>query len=158
MYPLRYPGALLLLNILILIPNWGLGQDLSVLSGTSEFIDADQKVREFFIGEASRRLNHRDAVLRDLETAEQVRERQRFVLERLSAAIGQLPRRTPLNPRIVGALQRDGYRIEKVIFESQPQFFVTSNLYIPETGKPPYPGILLPQATEPARPMRTASM
>ncbi|MCP5112221.1 MAG: prolyl oligopeptidase family serine peptidase, partial [bacterium] len=32
--------------------------------------------------------------------------------------------------------------IEKIIFESQPRFYVTANLYVPKTGKPPYPGVL----------------
>jgi dienelactone hydrolase len=29
-----------------------------------------------------------------------------------------------------------------VVYESRPRVFVTSNLYVPSTGKPPYPGVL----------------
>ena len=43
-----------------------------------------------------------------------------------------LPPRTPLNARVTGILQRPGYRIEKVVFESRPNFFVTAHLYIPQ--------------------------
>src|SRR6266704_2504752 len=37
--------------------------------------------------------------------------------------LGGEPERTPLRPRRVGAIEREGYRIEKVIFESRPRFF-----------------------------------
>ncbi len=63
---------------------------------------------------------------------------------RFIEGLGGLPVRTPLNARVTGTLQRDGYRIEKIIFESQPGFFVTANLYLPTTGKPPYPAIVFP--------------
>lgn len=62
----------------------------------------------------------------------------------LVAGLGGLPERTPLNAKIVGVVQREGYRVEKVVFESQPGFFVTANLYLPASGRPPYPAILFP--------------
>jgi hypothetical protein len=39
-------------------------------------------------------------------------------------------------------LERDEYRIEKVIFESRPGFLVASNLYIPKHRKFPLPGVV----------------
>jgi hypothetical protein len=47
-------------------------------------------------------------------------------------AIGTMPERTALNARTVATLQRNGYRIEKVIFESMPGLFVTANLFVPD--------------------------
>ena len=49
---------------------------------------------------------------------------------------------------VTGTLKRNGYRIEKIVFESQPTFYVTANLYLPETGRAPYPGILMPLGHE----------
>src|SRR6185436_16251802 len=46
-------------------------------------------------------------------------------------------------------IEREGYRIEKIVFESQPRFFVTANLYLPTRGLPPYPAILYPLGHEP---------
>ncbi len=43
----------------------------------------------------------------------------------------RLPERTPLNARITGTIERDGYRIDKLIFESQPRYYVTANLFVP---------------------------
>ncbi|MGI8962504.1 MAG: alpha/beta hydrolase [Bryobacteraceae bacterium] len=56
---------------------------------------------------------------------------------------GELPR-TPLNPKVTGVVERQNYRIEKVIFESQPEFFVTASLYLPKSANGPFPGILAP--------------
>jgi dienelactone hydrolase len=43
-----------------------------------------------------------------------------------------LPPRTPLNARTTGILTRKGYRIEKIVFESRPNFYVTGHLYVPD--------------------------
>lgn len=50
--------------------------------------------------------------------------------------------RTPLNVVTTGSLQRDGYTIKKLYFESLPGLFVTGNLYIPETNEASMPGII----------------
>src|SRR5262249_18012892 len=38
--------------------------------------------------------------------------------------------------------ERSGYRVEKVVYESQPRLHVPALLYVPAAGTPPYPGIL----------------
>ena len=42
--------------------------------------------------------------------------------------------RTPLNARVTGVLKGQGYRIEKIAFESRPGFFVTAHLYVPDAA------------------------
>ncbi|HSW47289.1 MAG TPA: prolyl oligopeptidase family serine peptidase [Phycisphaerae bacterium] len=42
-----------------------------------------------------------------------------------------MPPRSPLNPVITGTLQRDGYVVDKLYFESLPNLYVTANLYRP---------------------------
>ncbi len=49
--------------------------------------------------------------------------------------------RTPLNTRSAGEIRHDGYRIEKLIFESRPGFLVTANVYVPG-GTGPFPCVL----------------
>src|SRR5258705_3326181 len=53
-----------------------------------------------------------------------------------------LPRRTPLAARVTGTLARPDYRIEKIVFQSQPALYVTGNLYLPARGSGPRPTIL----------------
>jgi cephalosporin-C deacetylase-like acetyl esterase len=86
----------------------------------------------------------RKAALAALSSAAQVRERAQMVRAKVWDLIGGPLERTPLNPTVVGSMERQTYRIEKVIFESQPQVYVTANLYVPTAGSGPFPGILGP--------------
>lgn len=70
-----------------------------------------------------------------------VRRRGDAFREWLTASMGGWPDKTPLRARITGTLSRDGYRIEKLVFESRPGFRVTANLYIP-SGSGPFPALL----------------
>ena len=66
--------------------------------------------------------------------------------ERYVAAIGGLKfERTPLNAKVVATVPRDGYRIDKVLFESRPGVYVTGLLYLPDAAKfqGPYKAIIL---------------
>jgi len=65
---------------------------------------------------------------------------------KLLESIGGLPERTPLNVRITGVIERPGFTVEKILFESQPGFIVTGSLYLPDTDRfaPPYAGVLVP--------------
>jgi dienelactone hydrolase len=75
---------------------------------------------------------------------ERRRERQRREVMR-SLGLDPLPPRTPLNARVTGTIPRPGYRIEKIVFESRPDFPVTAHLYVPD-GPPGrrYPVIVNP--------------
>lgn len=94
-------------------------------------------------GLAQQQWRARAGQLARLQTAGEVRQRAEFVRAEFLRAIGGLPaERTPLNARVTGTLERQGYRIEKVIYESLPGFFVTANLYVPTTGPGPFPAVL----------------
>jgi dienelactone hydrolase len=66
----------------------------------------------------------------------------RHTQNKIRACFGSFPQKTPLNARITGVVERDAYRIEKVIFESRPGFPVTANLYVPRERKFPLPGVV----------------
>ncbi|MFN0121182.1 MAG: alpha/beta hydrolase family protein [Blastocatellia bacterium] len=68
----------------------------------------------------------------------------REVRTKIRACFGPLPGKTPLNPRVTATLDRDTYRLEKVIFDSRPGFPVTGNLYIPKNRNAPSPGVISP--------------
>jgi dienelactone hydrolase len=72
--------------------------------------------------------------------------RRRQVRERILVATGlwPLPEKAPLNPVIHGAIDRDGYTVEKVYFASLPGHYVTGNLYRPKNGAARRPGVLCP--------------
>lgn len=63
----------------------------------------------------------------------------------LAKALGLFPAppRTELHAAVTGTLDRDGYRIEKVRYESRPGVLVTAHLYLP-VGEGPFPLVLSP--------------
>ena len=67
-------------------------------------------------------------------------EKRRAALHR---SLGEMPERSPLNARVTGVITENGFTIEKILFESQPGFHVTANLYRPG-GAGPFPAILHP--------------
>jgi len=50
--------------------------------------------------------------------------------------------RCDLNVRITGRIQREGYHIEKLYYESLPGLYVPANLYVPDNIKEPVPAVL----------------
>ena len=80
----------------------------------------------------------RKRVINTISTKQEVLDRQKIVVAELWKMLGGPLDRTPINARVTGTVQRTGYRIEKVTFESRPRLHVTANLYVPAgTGRRP---------------------
>jgi cephalosporin-C deacetylase-like acetyl esterase len=62
---------------------------------------------------------------------------------KLLQAAGPFPARTPLKPQTLKTTRRSGYRIENILFESRPEFFVNANLYVPAELTAPAPAIVM---------------
>lgn len=85
----------------------------------------------------------RDRTLAAITSKQQVQARQQRVRDRFIAELGGLPTtKSPLKAQVTGTIDREGYTIEKVIFESLPGYKVTANLYLPKSGKKPFPAVL----------------
>jgi len=85
-----------------------------------------------------------DAERAKIRTPAALEARNRFVRQKAIEMIHGLPQRTFLNPVTVKSFERKGYRVENVMFQSRPDFWVTANLYMPTSGKGPFPGIISP--------------
>jgi cephalosporin-C deacetylase-like acetyl esterase len=77
-----------------------------------------------------------------IRTLAEVQARQEYIRRQMVAEVGGFPQKTPLNPRITGTLDRGDYKVEKLIYESQPRYYVTADVFVPATGKGPYPAVL----------------
>jgi dienelactone hydrolase len=77
-----------------------------------------------------------------IDSARAFEARRERVRETFLATIGGLPDR-PAEPSIEtrGVLERDGYSIERLTFESRPDFHVTGNAYVPDDDGP-HPAVL----------------
>ena len=67
----------------------------------------------------------------NLSEFERERSRRKAELYRC-LGLEPMPPKSPLAARITGTIQRPGYKIEKLVFESRPNFFVTGHIYLPD--------------------------
>jgi cephalosporin-C deacetylase-like acetyl esterase len=74
----------------------------------------------------------RRATIAAITSRAQAEARQREVHQKILTLIGGLPDKTPLKPKVLGTTQADGFRIEKILYESQTNFPVTALLYLPD--------------------------
>jgi hypothetical protein len=92
---------------------------------------------------AQAQLDQRERAIATIHTVAEAEARKKWVRQTLLDILGGLPDyHGPLNARVTGRLEAEGYSIEKVLFESLPGFFVTADVYTPkQAGR--YPGVLL---------------
>ena len=121
---------------------------LNFLTGLPDGRKLNEMLPNYVNGKAFALLDQRSGAVAKLSTAAELEARRRYVRQKLMESVGEFPARTPLNARVVGTLDRGDHRVEKVIFESQPKFYVTANLYLPKSGQAPYPAILFPLGHE----------
>lgn len=77
-----------------------------------------------------------------IDSEDAARERQEEVRAVCAEILGEMPERTPLQTKVIQRLERDGYELEALMYESWPGQLVTANLYLPTHREPPYPSVL----------------
>jgi len=93
--------------------------------------DAQNSLYNHLTEQAYNLLEQRSGALSAITTAGEWTERQKFIKNTLNEIAGPFPDRTPLNANVVRTIDKKSYRIEHIIFESQPGFYVTSSMFLP---------------------------
>ncbi|MGH9632758.1 MAG: alpha/beta hydrolase family protein, partial [Bryobacteraceae bacterium] len=122
-------------------------RSLQFLRDHTDYAGIREQLGEYELRRALALLDEREARVASW-TAADAKDRRGYLRERMTRALGGFPERTPLNARITGTIDHEDYRIEKIVFESQPRFYVTANLYLPKRGDGPFPAILFPLGHE----------
>ena len=81
--------------------------------------------------QAYKQLNNRTEKISEINNLNGWQERQELIRKTLTDIVGPFPEKTPLNAKIITTIDKGDYRVEHIIFESQPGFYVTSSLFIP---------------------------
>ncbi len=115
---------------------------LRVFPTRAEEASARRMLRQLIARGAQAKSQQRESELAQLKTPEQWRAYQAKIHDRLAEYFGAWPERTPLNARVVGKIEREKFTIEKVIFEPQPRYYATANLYVPKSRPLPAPGVI----------------
>ena len=137
-------GLALLLFPLGALTQTELHPEWNVLYGQAGFEDADQMLSHYLRKLAAQSGTEREKAIAVLKTRAEVEQAQSEGRRKLRQTLGEFPARTPLRAVTTGKLERDGYTIEKVIFESLPRYYVTANVYVPQRSRPPFPALVCP--------------
>lgn len=114
-----------------------------VLPGELEGYPASEMMTRYLRNQVYQALDRREAKYEQIKTPEQMAEYQKTMKQLFVEQLGGFWEKTPLNAQITGSRDFADYRLEKLIYESQPGLYVTAVLYLPKSA-PPYPGILFP--------------
>ena len=116
---------------------------LEHFSSFDRFYDGRDQLK-WHIYERSERAFASGAKAREsLAAIEEILERQKQIRELILKSIGDLPSSlSPLKPQITGCVEGEGFRVEKIIFQSRPYNYVTANLYVPENLTEPRGAVL----------------
>jgi cephalosporin-C deacetylase-like acetyl esterase len=137
---MRLPAVLLLL--VLALP--AAAQDkLNVLPAHIDSPAPRKMLYAYLLAQAQKHFDARREEIAALKTPADVHKRQDRLRAKFLEALGDFPEKTPLNAKVIGDEKRDGYRVERVIYESRPHHHVTATLYLPN-GKGPFPAVLMP--------------
>lgn len=117
-------------------------EELSVLEDWLAFSDLENVLYQHLAAEGYDQLARREQAVAPLVSRADWQRRQATIRARLQDAMGPFPERTPLRARTVGTLEREGYRVEHLLYESVPGFHVTGSLFIPDDLDAPAPAVL----------------
>jgi len=103
---------------------------------------ADTMMRDYLTDIVDEQFAQRASMLAALKSREDWDRHAGLIRDSMTEWTGLFPERTPLRVRTTGSVRRDRYILEKVIFESRPNFLVSANLYLPMKNPGPHPAIL----------------
>ncbi|MEO9021179.1 MAG: acetylxylan esterase [Ginsengibacter sp.] len=109
--------------------------DLDVIKNWIQFSDASNSLYHDLADQAYSLLDKREEKIAGLHSLSDWQQRQQWIHKKLLKVVGPFPERTPLNAKIIRAITKDNYKVEHIVFESQPGFYVTSSLFIPASVK-----------------------
>ncbi len=101
-------------------------------------------LRDFLRKESLAALDLRRKAYESLKSADNIKAYQSRLRGHFIESLGGFPERTPLRARVTGELRGEGFRVEKILYESQPGFVVSGLLYLPLAGAAPFPAVLMP--------------
>ena len=116
--------------------------DVNLFNYWKYYSDAENSLYKYFGSVAFEQLEVRKTEIDKLKTKADWQKRQTLVRNKLLEIVGPFPEKTPLNAQVTGVIQKDGYRVEKVIYESMPGYYVTAALFVPDNIEGKAPAIL----------------
>jgi hypothetical protein len=110
----------------------------------AQTVEPRQKLIDYFDGVAHAELAARQQAVARIQTRAEAQQRRDMVRRKVIELIGGLPESSgPVGVKSFGTITGDGFRIEKLVYESLPGFWVTANVYVPAGREGPFPAVVL---------------
>jgi hypothetical protein len=126
---------ILIISFIILLPNtivYGQNELDVVKNEWMQYSDAQNSLYHYLADQAIGILEKRSDEVSQIKSLTDWQSRQKYIRETLMEIVGPFPEKTPLNAKITRTIEKEKFRVEHIIFESQPGFYVTSSMYIPK--------------------------
>lgn len=118
-------------------------RELETYNDTWRFYDVKDQLKQFVYKRSNEAFAKGNEARRALDSVEQLEERRKKIRLQWIESVGGLPSGdAPLRAKVTGVVLCEGFRIEKVVFESRPGIFVTANLYVPDGATQPRGAVL----------------
>ena len=117
-------------------------EDLNVFQQWIRWNNGGSLLMNHLIGQADELYAIRDREIEALASRGDWVQRQQVVRKKLADILGPFPKKTPLQPKVTGIIRHENYRIEKLVYQSHPGFYVTACLYVPSERKGKVPAVL----------------
>lgn len=115
--------------------------DYNVLDKWIIYSDKENALYHHLAESAFTLLDQRKARVNAYTTKQEWEQHRERVKETL-AKLNPLPQRTPLYPQTIDVIEKQTHRLEKIVFQSQPDFYVTAGLFVPKSLDTPAPAII----------------
>src|SRR5436305_4593957 len=94
--------------------------------------DARQQLIAYLNRIGTARMEERARTVAAISTRQQAEQRKAAVRDKILRLLGGLPDRSgPVAVKQFGSLAGEGFRVEKIAYESLPGLYVTADVYVP---------------------------
>ncbi|QGY45953.1 prolyl oligopeptidase family serine peptidase [Maribellus comscasis] len=101
----------------------------------------DEALYKIITDKALGMLEKRQERIQQLQTREDWLNYQKKTQEVFGSSLKKF-QKTPLNAKITGTIEKDNFTVEKIIFESHPEFYVTGCMFLPKNRQNPAPAVI----------------
>lgn len=107
-------------------------QQFNVLGKWMQFSDAPNALYHHLASNAYELLDQRKNELAKLRTLPDWKARQELISRTLRDAAGPFPEKTALKASVAQVIRKKGFRVEQVVYQSRPGFYVSASLFVPD--------------------------
>ena len=120
-------------------------KELSEFSPSIVFYNLKDKLTNHVAKRSFDAFDRADCIRNNIKSKEEFLNYKEKAKKTLSEIVGEIPydKKLPLDAKITGVIEENDIIIEKIIFTSRKNIYVTANLYLPKNENKKHPVILM---------------